>query len=253
MKRLFALLLIFSLLCLPYVSHSAPAKKASSQEVEIEGKDGFGLVGMLYSASVPKRPLVIMLHSFGMRSNDWGNLPKDIQGLGYNVLALDARGHGKSVYDSNFKFKSYKYFKAEDWKNMPFDVLKAIDFIKQDYPAINYNRIIFIGADLGANTAILTGIKLKNKPEKLVLISPLIDFKGMYTPVILSNYTSTPAMFMASEEDKSIKAQTTMLWGCIQSPVTKKIYPHGGTGMLLIKRNQGAEKDILNFLGAPSQ
>ena len=76
---------------------------ASKSGSTFETKDGFLLSGDLYFApqKKPPRPLVVLLHSFGARASDWGTLPESLRVKNYNVLALDLRGHGKSVYTKN--------------------------------------------------------------------------------------------------------------------------------------------------------
>jgi len=253
MRRLLSAFLILVLAFAMLPACCAPAKKtAAKAEIEIETKDQFILSGTLYFAQAVKRPLVVMLHSFGMRSNNWQDLPEKVRNLGYNVFVMDLRGHGKSVYDVNMKYHSRSYFKTEDWRKNPQDVLEAISYIKDNYPKIDCENIIFIGADLGANIAVLTGARLKIKPKQFVLISPLINFKGLYIPIVISGYNTTPMLIMASEADRNTIGQVEMLGRFIQSPVTRKNYPQGGTGMLLITRNKGAEADILNFLNPVS-
>ncbi|GBF23590.1 putative hydrolase alpha/beta fold family, partial [Candidatus Gastranaerophilus sp. (ex Termes propinquus)] len=231
-------------------AHSAPSSKARAnfEEIETETKEGFVLKGTLYLAFTPNKPLVVMLHSFAMKSSDWGDLPKKVRDLGYNVLTLDLKGHGKSVYNTSLKYQSYLYFKPQDWRKIPLEALEVIDDIRQNYPRIDCTKISFIGADLGANAAVLTGVRLKNPPEKLVLISPYVNFKSLYIPVVISSYTKSSMMVIVSDADTNSRAQADMLSRFIQTPLTKKVYPTGGSGMLLLKRNAGSEDEILNFL-----
>lgn len=218
---------------------------------EIETKDGMILVGDFYPSKVKnqKMPLVIMLHSFEGKSGDWGNLPEQIRTEGNNVFALDLRGHGRSVYNKNLTYKSSKHFRHETWQKFPNDVVEVINFMKDTYSKVDYSKITFVGADLGANTAILVGEKLKqDKPVKFVLISPIQNFKGLYIPIAISNYPNTPMLIMVSDADKYFYHQANILSKFIQSPHILKVYQQGGSGTLLLKRNPSSYGEIVKFI-----
>lgn len=255
MKKLFSLLILVGLSVGIFAAgadlraNSKPAPKNLMTRIEAETKDGMLLVGDFYpSRAAGKMPLVILLHSFGGKSNDWGELPKKIVEGGNNVLTIDARGHGRSIYTSKLAFKPFKHFTTETWQKLPNDVLEVISFMKDNYSKVDYSQIILVGADLGANTAVLAGDKMKPKPQKMVLISPAQNFKNLYIPIIISNYDDVPMMLMVSESDKYFLQQANVLSKFIQSAHSLKIYKQGGTGTILLKRNPDACDVIVNFI-----
>lgn len=244
------LVLVFILCCTTLTCFAKKAGKSSVIRVEVETKDEFVLVGDLYSSRVKgeKKPLVVFLHSIGAKSSDWGDLPKEIRKGGYNVFALDLRGHGRSVYKSNLTYKSKNYFKKADWQKLPTDVVEAINYLKEHYSKIDYDRIMFVGADLGANTAIIAGDRLKTKPEKLVLITPTQEFKSLETPLIIANYDNTPMMFLVSQSDRYFYGQASLLTKFVQTESVMRIFPTGSSGMTLIKQNPSAKDDIYKYI-----
>lgn len=247
MKSVLRFLLIFTLLSAVVFAAPSGSKKSAMEDVEIETKDGVILSGVLYFAKEPKKPLVVLLHSFAQKSVNWGTLPSDLRALGYNVFTLDLRGHGKSVYDVNLRYHSRSYFTQKEWLKVPSDVMESISYIRSNYPKIDCDKTSFIGADLGANAAVLTGAALTKKPQRLVLISPQVNFKGLYTPLVIASYQSTPMLVMVSSIDQGSMKQADLLLKFIQSPVKRINYPLGGTGMSIIVRNKNANADILNF------
>lgn len=212
-------------------------------KIEFVTKDKFILVGDLYLANpITAKPLVVALHSFGVNAKSWGTLAEALRVKGYNVLAMDLRGHGRSVYNEKLKLKSRYKFTSADWQKLPDDVLESIQYVKSNYSNINTDEIIFIGADIGGSAGILAGQMLNKKPEKFVLISPMLNFKGLYIPIVIANYTSTRFLVLLSKTDKIL-----FNFYSKPSPVIK-VYPLGGPGTQLIKVNPDAVDEIVKFV-----
>ncbi len=255
MKKFFALLLIlvfsFTLLGANAAEKKKKVRKPKTKtKIEFEAKDGFLLVGDLYFSPQrkPPCPLVILLHSFGSKSSDWGNLGETLRLKNYNVLALDLRGHGKSVYTKNLRFKSRMNFEKEDWVKYPIDVVSSIDYIKKNYPQINTDEIYLVGADLGANSAVLAASIMKNKPKKMVLISPYVSFKNLDIALVVPKLTTVPMMVMASRADRYSYSQSDIIYRLIHSQKVLKLYDEGGSGNLLLKRNPSSYDEIAKYI-----
>lgn len=254
MKKFIASVLIlffgFTLLGADAAQKKKVKKPKIKTKVEIETKDGFLLNGDLYFApqKKPPRPLVVLLHSFGSRASDWGVLPESLRQRNYNVLALDLRGHGRSVYTKNFRFKSRMNFTKDDWAKYPIDVVGSIDYIKKNYPNIDANEVYIVGADLGANAAVLAASIMREKPKKMVLISPYVSFKNLDIALIVPRLTTVPMMVMASKADKYSYSQADIISRLIHSKMTQKLYEQGGSGVLLLKRNPSSYNEIINYI-----
>lgn len=253
MRKFIAIILILFVAFLTLECDAATKRKKpfkTKTRVEIEAKDGFLLVGDLYFAQQrkPPRPLVVLLHSFGTKGTDWGTLPEDLRLKNYNVLALDLRGHGRSVKNSKLQYKSRLNFTKEDWLKYPVDVIAALEFVKKNYPRINSDEVYIVGADIGANSAVLAASVMKVKPVKIVLISPYMTFKGLEIANILPKLNTVPMMVMASRADALSYSQADMIFRLIHSPKIFKIYPQGGSGNVLLKRNPSSYTEIINYI-----
>ena len=248
MKKILILALI--MICTTLTCFAKKAGKSSIVRVEVETKDEFVLVGDLYLSKVKKekQPLVVFLHSVNGKSSDWADLPQKVRKGGYNVFALDFRGHGRSVYKTNLTYKSKNYFKKADWQKLPTDVVEAINYLKEHYSKIDYDRIIIVGADLGANAGVIAGDRLKTKPIKLVLITPTQEFKGLETPLVIANYDHTPMMFLVSQSDRYFYGQASLLTKFVQTESVMRIFPTGSSGITLIKQNPTAQDDIYKYI-----
>lgn len=248
-------LVMFLALCMLTVTFSYAAgvsKKASKEgtDIEFETKDGFLLHGMLYlpKEKRSKYPLVLLLHSLGYSSKYWENIPPKLTNAGFAVLTVDFRGHGASIYDKNFRKKNWMYMSDKSYLKYPDDILSFLVYLNDNYKNVSVSHMAIVGADIGANTAILVSDKLKIKPEALVLISPSIKFKDLYTPIALANLGSTPIMVDISGKDLYSKSQANYLKRFAQGEFDIKTYPNGGIGMLMLKVNPGMDTDIVAFV-----
>lgn len=253
-KKTILLFIMFLVLCFMTVtcSHAAGVSKKSSKDIDIEfeTKDGFLLHGKLAlpTEKRAKYPLVVLLHSIGYSSKYWGNIQPQLTQAGFAVLAIDFRGHGASIFTSNFRKKNWLYMSDKSYLEYPSDILSFLVYVNDNYKNVSVSHMGIIGADIGANTAILVSDKLKIKPKALALISPSIKFKGLYTPIALANLGSTPIFVAVSNKDAYSKGQAAYLKRFAQGKFDIKTYPNGGIGMLMLKVNKGMDTDIVAFI-----
>ncbi|MBR5303883.1 MAG: alpha/beta fold hydrolase [Candidatus Gastranaerophilales bacterium] len=247
MKKFFGyviiVLLLFSFVC---SSEAEPKKKkiiSSKHKIEFVTRDKFILVGDLYFANNPSdKPLVVCLHSFSMNAQVWKDLAQNLRQKGYNVLAMDLRGHGRSVYNENLKLKSRYYYKQDTWQKLPKDVYDAVKYVKANYPKINCDETIIIGADIGASAGTIGAMSLSKPPQKIILISPMLEFKGLKMPIRTNKFINTKIMMVLAKTDRILINFNTKM------PPLIKHYPVGGPGNQLIKANKEAYDDIIKFI-----
>lgn len=250
-RKIIFLVVVFLILCITTVTCSYAAgvskKAAKDIDIEFETKDGFLLHGKL---AFPKEkrakfPLVVLLHSIGYSSKYWGTMQTQFTQAGFAVLAIDFRGHGASIFDTNFRKKNWMYMSDKSYLEYPSDILSFIVYVNDNYKNVSVSHMGIVGADIGANTAILVSDKLKVKPKALVLISPSIKFKELYTPIALANLGSTPIFVAVSAKDDYSKKQAVYLKRFAQGKFVIKQYANGGIGMLMLKVNSGMGTDIV--------
>ena len=245
MKKLICILFFFIFAFSFFPANAAKKKKApaTKHKIEFVTKDKFILSGDLYFAQkTSDKPLVVLLHSFGLNAYSWKTLAQALRLQDYNVLAMDLRGHGRSVYTESLKLKSRYKFSQSDWQKLPNDVIESIAYVKANYPKINCNDVIIVGADLGASAGILAGKLMKKEPVKFVMISPMLNFKGLYIPYKVASYTNTKFMVILSKTDKILFNFYTSTKPYI------KVYQTGGPGNQLLKVNPQSTDDIINFI-----
>jgi len=241
------------MLCLmPFVSASATEKKAvknKSIDIEYETADNFLISATL---TYPKEkgkvfPVVVLLHSIGASSADWGAIPQKFNEAGFAVLNVDLRGHGKSIYNVNLDKKYWQNMSLKAFSKNPKDITGLLNYVKEEHKNISFSNYIIMGADLGANTGILTAQKMKTKPFALVLISPQTTFKGLYVPVALADLTSSDVLFVYSKQDANTIKEINTLKRFAQKQVTDIVCQAGGSGLNLIKTNPKSVYEIVNW------
>ena len=249
MKKIIVLLLMLVLLA-PTTSFAESKKKVGYMNITYETKDGFVLKSKLFypTEKQPVYPLVVMLHSIGYSSEYWENLTKTFLDSGVAVVLVDLRGHGQSVYDSNFKISSWRYFSNKQFAKYPNDIAEIIMYLAMNYKNISPAHYAIVGADIGANTAILASEKLINKPKCFVLFSPTREFKGLYIPIAMTNVGKGSILALVSSKDRHSTQEAAILEKFAQGDYLVKTYPMGGMGMLMLKVNPSMSKDIVDWV-----
>lgn len=252
MKKFVIFFIITAFLLVPAGANAAPKKQKSTLTLTYETKDSFIIKSKILYPKVKKTtyPVVILLHSLGYSSSYWTSLPKLLNDKGYAVLLVDLRGHGQSLYDSNFRIHYWTKYSDLQFSKYPTDVIELISYVLYAYKNISAQDYVIVGADIGANTAILAAEKMKVKPKGIVLISASLKFKGLYTPIAMTNLGSTPIMAIASKRDNYSFNQISELKKFAQGKYDEKIYPIGGAGMLMLKANPSMASDIANWIGS---
>ena len=248
-------LLIPIIVLLLFTQTMSFAQKESKEKVgyvniTYETKDNFVIKSKLF---YPKEqatvyPTVIMLHSIGYTGDYWEPLAKRFVDSGAAVLLVDLRGHGQSMYDSNFKIHSWQYFGQKSYEKYPDDIEEILKYLATNYKNLSPEKYAIVGADIGANTAILAAERIPNKPAALVLMSPTREFKWLYVPIAMTNLGTTPIMTIVSAKDPYSVKEANALKKFAQNDYNLKIYPSGGMGMLMLKVNPSMSKDIVDWV-----
>lgn len=246
LKKLSIFLVIFVL-----ASSLGAYCKTVKKEIEAQTKDARIIKATLSYVKidgVKKYPTVVLLHSLGYSSLAWGNLITDLNNAGYAVIAIDFRGHGKSIYDTSLHQKSWTYFTPKAYLKFPSDVITLLNQAQKNSKKVSMDNLAIVGADIGANTAVLVAKMLPKKPKALVLISPTTNFKGLYIPIAMAQMGQIPILSMVSTKDRFCVQEQQSLSKFAQGGFYAKNYPVGGMGMMMLKLNPSMSQDITRWL-----
>ncbi len=230
----------------------AKKKKKGPIEIDVQVRDGFHIISQL---NIPpkttiknKVPVVVFLHSIGVDSSEWGNLPVSVkENLKVATLNINMRGHGKSILNKNNKKVYWTYFSEKSYQKFPYDVIDVLKYLKENYPEIDTSRIVLIGSGLGANISVMVGSSGVNA-KTIVMLSPMIKYKGFDIRLPIVKYGKHPLLFMVSKKDTYSYQSCIELMKFAQGKKMLKTYPYGGTGVNLIKFHADAKPFIINWI-----
>ncbi len=195
--------------------------------------DGVHLAATYYRPAATNAPGVVLLHMLGRKRGDWDAFARQLQELGYGVLAIDLRGHGESEG-------------KREWNKMIMDAAIATSFIRSR-PEIDPDRIVLMGASIGANIA----INYAAQDERVVgaaLLSPGLDYHGVKTADAVKQYGSRPLFIAASSEDEYAAKSARKLDSLTQGPHQLLILDNQGHGTQMLGKNNGLEEAIFQWL-----
>lgn len=99
----------------------------------------------------PSAQPIVALHSLGDSSESWNHVATSL-GENYRFIALDQRGHGKSVRTNTYSFEE-----------MCEDLLQFVN-------KLNLKRFILIGHSMGGSVSYLFSQQFPSRLDKLILV-----------------------------------------------------------------------------------
>ena len=149
-------------------------------------------------------PAAILLHMWERDRYDWLKLIPELQKANYVVMAIDLRGHGKSLYRSNGKRITSDVY--TNLPNMKYDAIAAYQFAGRQ-KIVDPEKISVMGASIGAIVAVkfaYATMFMKNMPiNSLTLISPAENYFSVDIKEIISRCRPIPILFVLDKQDPS--------------------------------------------------
>ncbi len=249
MRRIILILTLFLVLINGVVF---AAVKTTKQELTVPASDGFSIRATLEYPKIKGKKeysTVVLLHSLGYTSEWWENLPADLIKQGYAVLRIDLRGHGRSIYNSKLVRTSWKSMTNAAYAKYPDDVQKVLEYVKKENTKKSFfNSWAIVGADIGGSTAILASDKMPYKPKTIVLLSPIVETKGLYVPVSLAHLDNVDIFSISGTGDTgSVEAQE-YLKKFAQAAFAEYTSEARSTGMLMLKSDKSLAKIITSWI-----
>lgn len=163
----------------------------NSQSFYFSSFDGTTLyVKQWYSIKSQKKGLILIAHGLGETADYYDNFCTEAISYGFDVVILEARGHGKTAGDNCGN-------PGKDCiHNMAEDLYALLQAVKKENP---YDKVVLLGHSLGSLAAqlfalkysheliglVLTGIPyLENVNELLVIVNREIESRGLKAPCI---------------------------------------------------------------------
>lgn len=169
------------------------------EKINFTTQDGVQIVGNYFAAVTPSSAGVLCLHMMPETKESWTKLAQLLSTQGMNVLAIDERGHGESIWREAEQL-NYQHFSDQEQQAKRLDVDAALTWLQDR--KVDLTRCAVIGASIGANLAVDALVRFPQLPAA-VLLSPGQDFRGLKTdPAITQLKPKQQVLLVASSDDE---------------------------------------------------
>src|SRR3989338_11265854 len=219
------------------------------ETINLKTFDGIDLAADYYEA---KKPIMAAVYAHMMPAvkESWRDLAEYLAQNGISGLAIDLRGHGQSTLGPD----RYKRFKPADHQESTFDLSAAAEFLHSLGHSFKHEKIIFIGASIGANLSLQFIVK---HPEykTAILLSAGHNYHGLDAEVLVRELLLGQKVFFVAWHDdvhggRGNATQNEKLFSEVPGGVikAKKIYERGGHGTTIFGADRGLSEEILKFI-----
>lgn len=217
------------------------------EEIILTTKDGFQIFADYYRGQKPDSPGVALLHMMPATKESWRDFALKLQRAGFQALAIDFRGHGKSTMKDNEIFK-YENFSDKEHQQKIRDVEEAIRFlINKNNPAPK--MLFFVGASIGANLA-LQYMSQHTRIKGGVLLSPGLDYRGVRIEPLIKKIAADQSLFLVAggAGDEYSTETVEKLHEMAACKKQLKIVKNGGHGTDIFSADLGLMDEIIEWL-----
>jgi dienelactone hydrolase len=167
------------------------------EEITFKTEDGVEIAGNYFKPKKEHSPVFLLLHMMPSIKESWNSFASLLQDNGFAVLAIDLRGHGKSI-DKNGMRLDYKEFKDPQHRESMKDIATAKEFLAGK-KNVDISRLAIAGASIGANLA-LWQASLDKDVRLLILLSAGLNYRGIQADQLAPAFSGHVYM-LASEGD----------------------------------------------------
>lgn len=189
------LLLVLFVIALPLQAQDDVLPEPT--RIELTASGDAVLIGDFYTSTADTpQPALLLMHQYQGRRGDWSRLLPTLIGAGYNVLAVDLRGHGDSG-------------RPQNWTAAQDDTQLWLGWLL-DQPTVDTTRLGIIGASIGSNLA-LVGCVANEACVTSVALSPGMNYFDVMPEESLRDRAPRSVMLVASHDDRESASTITQL------------------------------------------
>ena len=216
------------------------------EEVIFQTEDKVLIFGNWITPEAPKAA-ALLLHMMPADKNSWSMLQDELRKRNIASLAIDLRGHGKSIKkgDETLDYTAFSDFEHQDSSK---DIEASLHFLKKK--GFDAGQIIMIGASIGANLALQTMIRNPEMPAA-VLLSPGENYRGIETYSLADELKPEQALLAAGsagDDQKSHDAARTIVEKAPSQKKEFKSYTSAGHGTNIFQQDQNLPGFIADWV-----
>ncbi|OGS45090.1 MAG: hypothetical protein A2539_05835 [Elusimicrobia bacterium RIFOXYD2_FULL_34_15] len=244
------LLLYFTFLTITFFSCKNRITTQAEDKARFIASNGLIYFGKFVPPKSSDKLTFIMLHGLGSSKDEWFPFANKLAEKGYGYFTYDLRGHNESSKDKNGTEVSYKSFfnigAGSQWELMVDDMNYAVKYLK--HKGIKKENIGIIGASVGANIALIYASRHKFI-KKVVLLSPGLQYAGLYTADSMKNYNSRQILIAASPGDKYAYDSSAYLAEIAKEQKDEVVFLTGGDSKHGVQMFDGKfENEIIDWI-----
>lgn len=201
---------------------NAPRNIEHMEEVTLRTTDGVQIAADYYRGSGSRG--ILLIHMMPATKDSWRDFASKLQQRGWDVLAIDLRGHGKSQGGP----KGYLAFSDAEHQKSILDVEAGIAFLETK--GIPKSAIVIAGASIGANLALWYAA---DHPEirQVVLLSAGLNYRGIATePLVAKLQPGQRVFFATSKDDGDNATMNQTLYELVPPGVEKHLITYTAAG-----------------------
>ncbi|MBZ0290826.1 MAG: alpha/beta hydrolase [Anaerolineae bacterium] len=229
-------LLVGCLLAL-LIASTALAQDATPtpQGVEITAADELVLKGDFFATSESdgEKPAVLLLHMLDSSRAAWNPLIPALIADGYNVLAVDLRGHGKTGG-------------SRDWAKAQDDTQAWLAWLREQ-PTVKDDAVSIIGASVGTTLA-LVGCATDESCVTAIALSP-VTWPSIPSQEALSDgLKDRSALLIASHADRGSADTLRALVASATGELGTRLFAGGAHGTAYLSKRNKAFEPVMNMI-----
>lgn len=212
------------------------------QKINIKTEDNIELSALLWNRGAFAS--VLLMHMMPATKESWVPLADKLANSGFNVLAIDFRGHGESTGGD------YKTFTAEQHQEYYEDLEASIKYLKDFFP---HTEIYLGGASIGANMTIKYMAK-HHSIAKGFALSAGLDYYGVRAIDDIKNLNEDQKILLVGSRDDSRQSGSNcgemaeQLYDEGEGVKEKIVYDTGGHGTDMWEEHPGLIDELIKFI-----
>lgn len=214
-----------------------------AERVILTTSDKIQIAGVYYGK--PDQPAVLLLHMMPATKESWHRFSEMLAGRGFQVLAIDLRGHGESEGGP----EGYKKFSDKEHYESMKDVEVGVEFLKSK----SASSISLAGASIGANLA-LEYAAGHLEVSKAMLLSPGLDYRGIKTESAIGGLRDGQSIYFVASLDDPYSVETVKTLFLETPQVVEKqmkVFERAGHGTAIFEKEPVFMDEATNWLLSP--